>query len=299
MSYIGNVRSYPLCDIIETYCTAHLTVRVDVLFPVGKGTFFIENGEIVHAQLSEMRGADAVLEAMKLDEGDFSIELNAIASRRTVFTSWDRLIAEGKARKPGHSTQKSSLSDIASAGKVTEIVRRRLPDSGTTGALNLNLPVNSNSNLPQSEQKLQPEVVPKPEPTLSKPESPQPATAKIEDRFTSLTDSLMKTGVALTGVVLDEDNTIVTEVGRQNEGALNRSQMARAAFVMQGLESIVENFFALGACEGTLIEIQDQPMLVVRHNRMSCVLFPQPRIPVMQVINEIQRVLAVQTGGGQ
>jgi hypothetical protein len=111
-----------------------------------------------------------------------------------------------------------------------------------------------------------------------------------------LEDLLRSSGVIRRGIALDSDNVLLAEIEETSVAGTDKSPMMKAVFITRGLESIVDSYFELGKCEGALLEVEAQSLLIVRQSGLSCVFFPQPRVPVTQAMNEVQRRLEQAAG---
>src|SRR5262249_58413137 len=93
-----------------------------------EGVFYLERGELVHAQLGEHEGLEAVRDALKLQDGPFRVDLNVKPPQRTIFENWNKLLLEetwrqdeeGRRRVSGRnvfpSIEEDSMSTTSSQG---------------------------------------------------------------------------------------------------------------------------------------------------------------------------------------
>jgi len=131
LALTGNLAETSFADLIQFYCLKRETVAVRVRSEVAgapEGVFYLERGELVHAQLGEHEGLEAVREALKLQDGPFRVDLNVKPPQRTIFENWNKLLLEetwrqdeqGRRRPNGHkvfpSIEESSMSTTPSQG---------------------------------------------------------------------------------------------------------------------------------------------------------------------------------------
>src|SRR5260370_10080003 len=58
------------------------------------GVFYIEAGQVVHAQFGDCSGVDALRDALRLREGPFRVDLNVKTPQRTIFETLSNLLLE-------------------------------------------------------------------------------------------------------------------------------------------------------------------------------------------------------------
>ena len=97
MALTGNLEETPFADLIQFYCLKRETVavRLKATSPgAPDGVFYVERGDLVHAELGQRNGLAAVREALKLTDGVFRVDLNVKTAQRTIFESWHKLLLE-------------------------------------------------------------------------------------------------------------------------------------------------------------------------------------------------------------
>ena len=97
MALTGNLSETSFTDLIQFYSISRQTAAVRIVSPAGPehdGVLYIEGGDVVDASFGELTGLDAVRRALRLKDGEFRVEMNVRASRRTVFEPWSRLVLE-------------------------------------------------------------------------------------------------------------------------------------------------------------------------------------------------------------
>ena len=93
----GNLSETSFTDLIQFYSISRQTAALTVVSPAGPEhdvVVFMENGEIIDARFGEMGGIDAVRRAMRLREGEFHVELNVSAKKRTIWESCSKLLLD-------------------------------------------------------------------------------------------------------------------------------------------------------------------------------------------------------------
>jgi ABC-type branched-subunit amino acid transport system substrate-binding protein len=93
----GNLSETSFTDLIQFYSISRQTAAVTIVSPAGPAhdvIVFMENGEIVDARFGQITGIDAVRRAMRLREGEFHVDLNVTAEKRTIWESCNKLLLE-------------------------------------------------------------------------------------------------------------------------------------------------------------------------------------------------------------
>src|SRR5690242_8789855 len=90
----GDLSETPFTDLVQFYCQRRETVALVVRSSRGEGTFFIQNGDVVDAHLGTHRGLDAIRTAMKLRDGTFRVDKNAVCPARAIHEPWTKVLLE-------------------------------------------------------------------------------------------------------------------------------------------------------------------------------------------------------------
>jgi ABC-type branched-subunit amino acid transport system substrate-binding protein len=90
----GDLSETPFTDLVQFYCQRRETVALIVETSRGEGTFWIDNGDLVDARLGKHRGLDAIRTAMKLRDGTFRVDKNAVCPSRAIFEPWTKVLLE-------------------------------------------------------------------------------------------------------------------------------------------------------------------------------------------------------------
>jgi branched-chain amino acid transport system substrate-binding protein len=90
----GDLSETPFTDLVQFYCQRRETVALVVRTSRGEGTFFIQNGDVVDAHLGNHRGLDAIRTAMRLRDGTFRVDKNAVCPPRAIHEPWTKVLLE-------------------------------------------------------------------------------------------------------------------------------------------------------------------------------------------------------------
>ena len=97
MALSGNLAETSFTDLIQFYNISRQTAALTVVSPAGPDhdvVVFMENGEIIDARFGAMVGIEAVRRAMRLREGEFHVDLNVTAKKRTIWESCNKLLLD-------------------------------------------------------------------------------------------------------------------------------------------------------------------------------------------------------------
>jgi ABC-type branched-subunit amino acid transport system substrate-binding protein len=97
LALTGNLAEHSFADLIQFYSLKRETValRVKSDSPGSpEGIFYLERGELVHAQFGDRSGLDAVRTALKLRDGPFRVDQNVKPPQRTIFEKWNKVLLE-------------------------------------------------------------------------------------------------------------------------------------------------------------------------------------------------------------
>ncbi|HYS10520.1 MAG TPA: ABC transporter substrate-binding protein [Myxococcales bacterium] len=122
MALSGNLSETSVTDLIQFYSISRQTAAVTIVSPAGPEhdvVVFMENGDIVDARFGEVRGSDAVRRALHLREGEFHVDLNVTAQKRTIFESCNKLLLETMVSE---DEGKSSAKSARNGGGAEEIM---------------------------------------------------------------------------------------------------------------------------------------------------------------------------------
>jgi ABC-type branched-subunit amino acid transport system substrate-binding protein len=117
MHLAGDLSEIPFTDVVQFYSQTRRTATLVLNCPrSGKplGFFYFENGELLHAELGDAEGLDAVYLAMELNEGTFHIARDAKRHERTIYVPVSAMLLEGTRRmdEAQHSLRRARISDV-------------------------------------------------------------------------------------------------------------------------------------------------------------------------------------------
>ena len=96
MAIQGEFRDGGLTSIVQMMCLDCGDVALFVEGNGEKGEIFFEAGEIVHANVGKLDGAEALYRMLAWAEGTFLTAEQAQAPRITITLSWDQLLMDGQ-----------------------------------------------------------------------------------------------------------------------------------------------------------------------------------------------------------
>ncbi len=94
MALTGDLSETPFTDLVQFYCQRRESIALVVRSSRGEGTFWIQNGDLIDAQLGRFRGLDAVRAAMRLRDGTFRVDKNAVSPARSIHEPWTKVLLE-------------------------------------------------------------------------------------------------------------------------------------------------------------------------------------------------------------
>ncbi|MCB0262601.1 MAG: DUF4388 domain-containing protein [Calditrichia bacterium] len=95
MALVGNLKDLKLANIIQINCIERNTARVVVRSKELNGLIYFADGGIVHAEYGLFIGERAVHEMLALSTGDFKVESDVEAPRRSIQQPWNSIVLEG------------------------------------------------------------------------------------------------------------------------------------------------------------------------------------------------------------
>ncbi len=94
----GNLRTLSLPNIVQVNCTERVQALLHVRYRGQEGLLYFQDGDIVHAELGEKTGNEAVYEMLSWEDGDFELEMDAQPPEHTITAGWSNLMLEGLRR---------------------------------------------------------------------------------------------------------------------------------------------------------------------------------------------------------
>lgn len=91
----GDLSDLSLAELLEFFCNQRKNGRLDVICPHGAGHFYVDSGSIVHGQIGELSGLEAVYYALALPNASFSFSTGVQSPAETITKSWQSVVLEG------------------------------------------------------------------------------------------------------------------------------------------------------------------------------------------------------------
>jgi DNA-binding response OmpR family regulator len=94
----GKMFGLQLTDIIQMNCLGRLTTALIITRDGEKGIIYLNEGEIIHAECGEQKGAEAFYSILSWQEGEFVSNIGFIPSVQTIYQNWEHLLIEAMRR---------------------------------------------------------------------------------------------------------------------------------------------------------------------------------------------------------
>src|SRR5213080_3142726 len=98
MPLTGHLSDLSLSELIEFFCNQRKTGCLNVLYPQGHGSFYLQSGSVVDAKIGVLRGIDAVYYALTLPNAAFEFKGSSETPERTINQPWTQVVLEGLRR---------------------------------------------------------------------------------------------------------------------------------------------------------------------------------------------------------
>lgn len=98
MAMSGSITEMSLVDLIQLACIERYVARLTVVSGDETARIFFSNGEIVHAELGDKIGPDALYHAVGWTVGDFSLDRGIRTDRATIQGAWTAHLLEALVR---------------------------------------------------------------------------------------------------------------------------------------------------------------------------------------------------------
>ena len=98
MALTGHLSDLSLSELIEFFCNQRKTGQLTVLYPQGRGHFYLQTGSVVDARIGVLRGIDAVYYALTLPNAKFEFGGASESTERTINQPWTQVVLEGLRR---------------------------------------------------------------------------------------------------------------------------------------------------------------------------------------------------------
>jgi len=99
----GKVFGLQLTDIIQMNCLSRLTTALIITRDGERGVIYLNEGEIIHAECGEKKGADAFYKILSWQEGDFVSDVGSTPPVQTIYQNWEHLLVEAMRRNDDKS----------------------------------------------------------------------------------------------------------------------------------------------------------------------------------------------------
>lgn len=94
----GNLKMMSLASIVQINCEERNQAQLILNYQGQTGAIYFKNGEMIHAEVGERTGEEAVYELLEWENGSFQLKMGAEPSLRTIDTPWSGVILEGMRR---------------------------------------------------------------------------------------------------------------------------------------------------------------------------------------------------------
>jgi len=94
----GKVFGLQLTDIIQMNCLSRLTTALIITRDGEKGIIYLNEGEVIHAECGEKKGADAFYKILSWQEGEFVSNIGFVPPAQTIYQNWEHLLVEAMRR---------------------------------------------------------------------------------------------------------------------------------------------------------------------------------------------------------
>jgi branched-chain amino acid transport system substrate-binding protein len=95
VAHTGDFSETHFADLVQFYCQRREQVAVRFRGPQGdEGVVYIGEGQLLAADLADLRGVDVVRIALELKQGTFRVERNIPAPERNIFAPWTQVLLE-------------------------------------------------------------------------------------------------------------------------------------------------------------------------------------------------------------
>ena len=98
MAMNGNITELSLVDLIQLACMERYTARLSVNRNDESARIFFSNGEIVHAEVGDRRGPEALYEIVGWTDGEFSLDRGVETQETSIEGTWTAHLLEALVR---------------------------------------------------------------------------------------------------------------------------------------------------------------------------------------------------------
>ena len=112
----GVLRRVSLQDVLQMECLSRNSSVLEVSNVSLAGKIFIETGQIIHAQVANLTGEDALNHLLALSGGQFNLKLFTEPTSRTISGQWEFLLMEAALKSDeGKMARDAAASSVTSA----------------------------------------------------------------------------------------------------------------------------------------------------------------------------------------
>ncbi len=122
MPLTGHLSDLSLSELIEFFCNQRKTGCLDVLYPQGHGSFFLQSGSVIDAKIGVLRGIDAVYYALTLPNAAFEFKGSSEAQEKTINQPWTQVVLEGLRRLDEGITPNDAFPEGSQVNETDEVV---------------------------------------------------------------------------------------------------------------------------------------------------------------------------------
>ena len=98
MALTGELSDLSLAELIEFFCNQRKTGCIEVKYPSGPASFYLQSGAVVHAEVGTLRGIEAVYYALTQANASFTFNSAIDAPAQTINQPWTSVVLEGLRR---------------------------------------------------------------------------------------------------------------------------------------------------------------------------------------------------------
>lgn len=98
MPLTGELNDLSLAELIEFFCNQRKTGRLEVSYTDAPARFFLQSGNVIHAEIGELRGIEAVYYALTLAGASFTFSAGSENPKQTINQPWTSVVLEGLRR---------------------------------------------------------------------------------------------------------------------------------------------------------------------------------------------------------
>lgn len=94
----GKVEAIQLTDVIQMNCLSRLTTALTVTRDGERGTIYLNEGEVIHAECGDQKGTEAFYHILSWQEGEFISNIGVTPPMQTIYQNWEHLLVEAMRR---------------------------------------------------------------------------------------------------------------------------------------------------------------------------------------------------------